>query len=517
MAMHVRQRPRRSIGRVFGKIVAAGFILALVLAASAWVASQILTRQAPSHVQSDDQLQETLIFEYAVSAEVGYIRVYGTANFPNGVILVGTLDRVGSGPIEVKEGLIMNRRFALEFGPELSIQYYLHSPQNALKAGVYRVGIEFDPSQQSPFVQESLLRLPFMKGVSTQGNGSREIDAAIIRLSKTFAIGTSEEQQETQAREQQSRETIRQHLHNILGILTSFWQRLHVQYQQEHHKGGFSRADPRANEWQTWGAQWLHDLKNLGEKAQLYEVVSPASPYHTARDALLNVHKQLALMPDFYFEVLINERTHSDPDLQRAERIIQYALGDATAQLGQPDNIPSPVTVETVHPTVVVTSTLVNIRSGPGMNHEPIQQLKKDEVVDLLSEQGEWFQVRLDDGRTGWVHRNVTNKRPQGDGPTDDIKRVDVKPSSVERRSKLRLEPIRLLSTPVEFIPPPTSDEVKIYVEIEHQLRDVQVDYRGERKAVEQRILQRMAEKHGISPEQVWATYLKVQGWEIRP
>jgi hypothetical protein len=111
----------------------------------------------------------------------------------------------------------------------------------------------------------------------------------------------------------------------------------------------------------------------------------------------------------------------------------------------------------------------------------------------------------------------VTNKRPQGDGPTDDIKRVDVKPSSVERRSKLRLEPIRLLSTPVEFIPPPTSDEVKIYVEIEHQLRDVQVGYRGERKAVEQRILQRMAEKHGISPEQVWATYLKVQGWEIRP
>jgi hypothetical protein len=34
---------------------------------------------------------------------------------------------------------------------------------------------------------------------------------------------------------------------------------------------------------------------------------------------------------------------------------------------------------------------------------------------------------------------------------------------------------------------------------------------------VEQRSLQRMSDKHGISQEQVWNTYLKVQGWEIRP
>jgi hypothetical protein len=68
-----------------------------------------------------------------------------------------------------------------------------------------------------------------------------------------------------------------------------------------------------------------------------------------------------------------------------------------------------------------------------------------------------------------------------------------------------------------EFIPRPTSGEVKIYAEIEHRLRDLQVDNTRERRAVEQRILQRMSEKYGISPEQVWNTYLKVQGWEIKP
>ena len=34
-------------------------------------------------------------------------------------------------------------------------------------------------------------------------------------------------------------------------------------------------------------------------------------------------------MPDFYFEVLINERSFTDQDLQRAEHVIQYARGDA--------------------------------------------------------------------------------------------------------------------------------------------------------------------------------------------
>lgn len=517
MAMHILQRHQRSSGRMFGKVVAAGLVLVLVLTAIAWVSTHFFATRDAFQGQSDDQTPGTLVFAYTVTAEVGHIRANGTANLPNGITLVGTLDRVGSGPIEVKEALVMNRLFALEFGPDLYIQYYLHSPQNALQPGVYRMSVEFDPSRQSPFAQESLLRSPFMKASSLSGNGSREIDSAIIRLSKTFAIGATGEQQETQAREQQYRETIRQHLRDTLGILISFWSRLQVRYQQERVKGGFSRADPRASEWQTWTAQWLHDFKDHGEETRLYEVVSSASPYYTAQNALMNMHKQLAAMPDFFFEVLINERSLTDRDLQRAEHAIQYALGDAIAELGQPDGVPSPVKVESVKPTVIVTAPLVNVRTGPGMSHESLKQLKRDDVLDFLAEQGEWFQVQLGGGRTGWVHRNVTNKRPQGESSADDIKWVDVKPPSLERRPQLRLEPIRLLSTPIEFIPRPTSDEVRIYVELEQQLRDLPAGSAEERRAVEQHSLQRMSDKHGISPEQVWNTYLKVQGWEIRP
>jgi uncharacterized protein YgiM (DUF1202 family) len=457
------------------------------------------------------------VFDYTVGAEVGHIRVNGTANLPNGIVLVATLDRVGSGSLEVKEALVMNRLFMLEFGPELSLKYFLHKPQNALQPGVYRLTVEFDPSRQSPFVQESLLRLPFMQASLLPGNGPREIDAAILRSSKTLAIGTTEEQQESEGREHQARETIHQHLRDSLGILTGFWSRLQVRYQQERLKGGFPRVDPRASEWQTWAAQWLHDLKGHGEETPLHEAVSPVTPHFTAKNALMNMHKQLAAMADFYFEVLTNERSVTDRDLQRAEQMIQSSLGDAIAELGEPDTMPSPAKVDSANPTVIVTAPLVNVRNGPGMSHEAIKQLKKDDVLDFLAEQGEWFQVQLDGARTGWVHRNVARKRHQGEGSVDDIKRGDVKPQSLEKGPALRLEPISLSSTPVEFIPRPTSDEVRIYLELEQQLRDLKASSAEERGTVEQRSLQRMSDKYGISQEQVWNTYLKVQGWEIRP
>jgi hypothetical protein len=517
MAMHTTKRYQRSSRRMFGKIVAGTLVLAVVLAGAAWVSTQFFAMREASQTQGADRGQETLLFEYTVAAETGHVRVSGTANFPNGVILVGTLDRLGSGPIEVKEALVMNRLFVMEFGPELYVQYDLHGPQDGLQAGVYRISVEFAPSQQSPFALESLLRSPVAKASPMPGSGSRDIDPAIIRLSKTFVIGTADEQQLAQAREQEYRQTIHQHLNDTLGMLTSLWQRLRVQYQQERLKGGFSRADPRANAWQTWSVQWLNDLKDVGEKARLSEVVSSASPYSTARDGLVLAHKQLAVIRDLYFEVLINERSLTDRDLQRAEQVAQYALGDATAQLGQPDTAPSPVIVESVRPIVIITSPLANVRSGPGMSYESISQWKKDAVLDFLGEQREWFQVQLSGGRTGWVHRSVASKRPQGDGATGDVKRMDSQPFATEKGPQFQLEPIRLLSTPIEYIPRPTADEVKIYADIELQLRDLRARNLEERKAIEQRILQRISDKHGISPEQVWNSYLKVQGWEIKP
>jgi hypothetical protein len=485
----------------------------------AWTSGYFIAIRDVSQVRTDEQTKETSVFDYTVTAEPGDVRVRGLADLPNGVVLVGTLDRIGSGFVEAKEALVMNRLFGLEFGPDLVARSYLHDPQNALRPGVYRLSVEFNPAQQSPFAQEALFRSPFMKALSRPRGAGEEIDAAIIRLSKTFAIGTTAEQQEAQAREQLAGDTIRQQLHRTLVALANSWSRLQGQYQQERSKGGFSRADPRASEWETWSASWLQELKDLGEEARLYAEVSPTSPCYTALQALVSAHRQLSTMPDLYFEVLVNEKPPGDRDLQRAERLIQYALGDAMAQLGPLDDLPSPLKVESAKPIVVVTAPLVHVRSGPGMSYESIKQLRKDDVLDFLAEQGEWLQVQLGAGRKGWVHRSVATKRLQGDGTADDPRRVDAKAASPEKKPSLRLEPVTLSSTPVELIPRPTADEVRIYAEIEQQLRDVHPTNtnKEDRKAVEQRILQRLAEKYLVSPAQLWDTYLKVQGWEIKP
>jgi uncharacterized protein YgiM (DUF1202 family) len=509
-------RSRRSIRTMFGKIVAGGLGLAMILAAGTWLSTQFFGTRAVAPPEQTVQSQGTSFFDYTVAAEVGHIRVSGTANFPNGIILVGTLDRIGSGPIEVKEALVMNRLFALEFGPELNVQYYLHDPHDALQAGIYRISVEFDPAQQSPFAQESLLRWSQSKASPPYANNVREIDPAIIRVSKTFDIGTLDEQQEAQAHEQVYRETIRQHLSETLGTLTKLWQRLRAHYQQERLRGGFARTDPRGDEWRTWNTQWLNDLKAVGEKGRLTEVASPASPLLAARDALLTGQKHLAVLSELYVEVLTNERSVADRDLKRTEQAVQYMLADVSAQLGHPEITPPPVKGEAVKPTVIITAPLVNIRNRPGMSHEAISQAKKDDVFDFLAEQGEWFQVELSRARTGWVHRNVASKRPQADGTAEETKRPDVKLMAVERKAYLQLEPIKLLATPIEYIPRPTSDEFKIYAELELQLRNLQIRGAEERKVVEQHIVQRTSEKFGLSPEQIWSAYLKVQGWEIK-
>jgi hypothetical protein len=517
MAAYNRQRHQRSGGRIFGRVVVVSLFLALVVTGIAWVSTRFFASREVFQGRREDPTQAAQVFDYTVTAEVGHIRAHGSANLPNGIVLLGTLDRVGSGPIEVKEALVINRLFALEFGPDPFIRTQPQSPGHTIRPGVYRLSVEFDPSRQSPFVRDALRRPPFMKASSLPGTDSHEIDSAVLRLSKTFAIGTPGEQQESQAWEQQARETIQEDLRATLETLTSLWTRLQVRFQEERVRGGFSRADVRAGEWQTWTAQWLHDLQSHAVGMPVPEVVSPPAPYFASQNALLNVQKQLVAMPDFYFEVLINERSLTDRDLQRAERVIQYALSDALAELGPPESVPTPIKVESPKVIVIVTAPLAHLRNGPGMNYAPVTQLKRDEVLDFVAEQGEWFQAQIGGARMGWVHRNVASKRLQGEGSADDVKRGDVKPPSVERRPLPRLEPISLTSTPVEFIPRPTSDEVRIYAELEQQLRDVQAGNPGERRAVELHHLQRMSEKYGISPEQIWNTYLKVQGWEIRP
>ena len=52
---------------------------------------------------------------------------------------------------------------------------------------------------------------------------------------------------------------------------------------------------------------------------------------------------------------------------------------------------------------VIVEASVVNVRLGPGLTYDIMTQIQGGTVVNVLSEKNEWYKVRMDDDRIGWV------------------------------------------------------------------------------------------------------------------
>ena len=56
---------------------------------------------------------------------------------------------------------------------------------------------------------------------------------------------------------------------------------------------------------------------------------------------------------------------------------------------------------------VVFTLDKANIRSGPGVNYSIVQALEPAVDVTVLSTEGEWYYVQLQDGTRGYILKNL--------------------------------------------------------------------------------------------------------------
>src|SRR5690554_2822100 len=52
---------------------------------------------------------------------------------------------------------------------------------------------------------------------------------------------------------------------------------------------------------------------------------------------------------------------------------------------------------------VVVNTSVLNVRSGPGPQHSLVGQAKMGDCLTALEQRGDWYKVRLTGGSTGWV------------------------------------------------------------------------------------------------------------------
>ncbi len=80
-----------------------------------------------------------------------------------------------------------------------------------------------------------------------------------------------------------------------------------------------------------------------------------------------------------------------------------------------------------------VTSTVANIRSGPGTNHEVLWQLEKYHPLIILEKKGRWYHFKDFEDDSAWVHESLVGKMDtvisiktncnvrSGPGPNHDV------------------------------------------------------------------------------------------------
>ncbi len=57
--------------------------------------------------------------------------------------------------------------------------------------------------------------------------------------------------------------------------------------------------------------------------------------------------------------------------------------------------------------TVIIKVKSANMRSGAGKNYEVIATVKYGVVFDYVKREGDWFQLKHEDGTTGWIFNSL--------------------------------------------------------------------------------------------------------------
>lgn len=94
---------------------------------------------------------------------------------------------------------------------------------------------------------------------------------------------------------------------------------------------------------------------------------------------------------------------------------------------------------------VMVLANTAYIRSGPGMNYEPLSWASRGQTFTVLDRWGnnDWFMIALEDGVAGWIGGSVVSFQPLNRSGT-----IDIDPPAQE--------PPQVVNTP-QPPPPPTS------------------------------------------------------------
>ncbi|WP_240374364.1 N-acetylmuramoyl-L-alanine amidase [Bacillus piscicola] len=114
-----------------------------------------------------------------------------------------------------------------------------------------------------------------------------------------------------------------------------------------------------------------------------------------------------------------------------------------------PDNgdssgsVDKPADDEILYEGVVKASTPLNVRKGPGMDHQVIDSLTSGTKVNVYAIEGEWLKISVDD-KTGYVYQSYVKKVDEVHSDKDD----NTKPASPIAQAKVTASTLLVRSGP---------------------------------------------------------------------
>lgn len=135
-------------------------------------------------------------------------------------------------------------------------------------------------------------------------------------------------------------------------------------------------------------------VKNLEQNyLQAQNTSTPGSP----TDPLVSKSYVDGKVEDLMKE--INQLKNEIALIKTQNKAILEEIASVKKQLGT-----STGTGSTTQQKGVVTAQTLNVRKGPGTNYDRITVISLGTEFTILKKEGDWYNIRLKDGKEGWVH-----------------------------------------------------------------------------------------------------------------
>lgn len=105
--------------------------------------------------------------------------------------------------------------------------------------------------------------------------------------------------------------------------------------------------------------------------------------------------------------------------LQRAEQVVEVRRVGDWMEVRMPDGEPGWIHVQLLRPRLLVEGDGLRLRASPSNSGTSVTMLFRGQEVARLSARGNWTQVALKDGRTGWLATSYVRAKTEADLDTE--------------------------------------------------------------------------------------------------